>query len=166
MRALKQVLTILKNDHYFLKLSIYKHQVSKFVFKCINRITPEQFHDWYKSWDWWTFYTSYFNVNDGIIINNLFVPSANTSKYGSKQLKVNGPRIWNKLPSYLKYASSLNIIINNLFVPSANTSKYGSKQLKVNGPRIWNKLTSYLKYASSLNVFLKNLKVGYISQYS
>ena len=26
------------------------------------------------------------NVNDGIIINNLFVPSVNTSNYGLKQL--------------------------------------------------------------------------------
>ena len=27
---------------------IYNHQVSKFVFKCIYRLTPEQFNDWYK----------------------------------------------------------------------------------------------------------------------
>ena len=70
---------------------IYNHQVSKFVFKCIYRITPIQFHDWYK-------FTcgihehstrSNFNVNDGIIINNLFVPSVKTSNYGLKQLKGN-----------------------------------------------------------------------------
>ena len=65
---------------------IYNHQVSKFVFKCIYRITPIQFHDWYK-------FTcgihehstrSNYNVSDGIIINNLFVPSVKTSNYGLK----------------------------------------------------------------------------------
>ena len=60
---------------------IYKHQVSKFVFKYIHRITPEQFDGWYKS---------NFNVN---------VPSAKTSNYGLKQQKVNGPKIWNKISS-------------------------------------------------------------------
>ena len=45
---------------------------------------------------------SNYNVNDGIIINNLLVPSVNTSNYGLKQLKVLGPRIWNKLPTDLK----------------------------------------------------------------
>ena len=115
---------LIPTEPIFVKLNalkvgdIYKHQVSKFVFKCINRITPEQFHDWYK------FNhgihedstRSNFNVNDGIIINNLFAPSANTSNYGLKQLKVNGPRIWNKLSSYLKNASSLNVFLQNLKV--------------------------------------------------
>ena len=27
---------------------IYKYQVAKFVFKCLNRNTPVQFHNWYK----------------------------------------------------------------------------------------------------------------------
>ena len=97
---------------------IYNHQVSKFVFKCIYQITPIQFHGWYK-------FTcgihehstrSNYNVNDGIIINNLFVPSVNTSNYGLKQLKVLGPRIWNKLPTELKNASSLHVFLKKLEV--------------------------------------------------
>ena len=33
----------------FLKVEdIYRYQVSKFVFKCINRTSPVQFHDWFK----------------------------------------------------------------------------------------------------------------------
>ena len=85
---------------------IYNHQVSKFVFKCIYRIT--QFHDWYK-------FTcgihqhstrSNYNVNDEIIINN----------YGLKQLKVLGPRIWNKLPTDLKDASTLYVFLKKLKV--------------------------------------------------
>ena len=75
-------LNVLKVD------DIYNHQVSTFVFKCIYRITP-QFHDWYKFtcgiYEHST--RSNFNVNDGIIINNLFVPSVNTSNYGLKQLR-------------------------------------------------------------------------------
>ena len=53
---------------------------------------------------------SNFNVNEGIVISNLFAPSANTINNGLKQLKVSGPRIWNKLPSGLKNVSSLNVI--------------------------------------------------------
>ena len=33
------------------------------------------------------------NVNEGVVINNLFVPSIRTTNYGLKQLKVNGHRI-------------------------------------------------------------------------
>ena len=95
---------------------IYNHQVSKFVFKCIYRLTTEQFHDWYKLTCGMHEHStrSNFNVNEGIVINNLFAPSANTSNYGLKQLKVSGPRIWNKLPSDLKNVSSLNVFLKKL----------------------------------------------------
>ena len=74
---------ISSTDPIFVKLNcmkvedIYKYQVSKFVFKCLNRTTPEQFHNWYKLNHKIYGYSkrSNFNVNDGIIIN-LFVPSA------------------------------------------------------------------------------------------
>ena len=94
---------------------IYNHQVSKFVFKCIYRLTPEQFHDWYKLTCGMHEHStrSNVNVNEGIVINNLFVPSATTSNYGLKQLKVSGPRIWNKLPSDLN-VSSLNVFLKKL----------------------------------------------------
>ena len=71
---------------------IYNHQVSKFVFKCIYRLTPEQFHDWYKLTCGMHEHSirSNFNVNESIVINNLFAPSANTCNYGLKQLKVSG----------------------------------------------------------------------------
>ena len=51
------------------------------------------------------------NTDDGITIKNLIVPSARTSNYGLKQLKVNGPRIWNALPTstYLKNETSFNV---------------------------------------------------------
>ena len=77
-------------DPIFVKLNcmkvedIYKYQVSKFVSKRLNRTTPEQFQNWYKLNHEIHGYStrSNFNVNDGIIINNLFVPSARTTNYG------------------------------------------------------------------------------------
>ena len=48
------------------------------------------------------------------IINNLFTPSARTTNYGLKQIKVNGPRICNDLPTYLKNVTSLNVFSKNL----------------------------------------------------
>ena len=42
------------------------------------------------------------NVNDGTIIQNLFVPPARTFNYGLKQLRVTSPRIWNSLPNKIK----------------------------------------------------------------
>ena len=40
---------------------------------------------------------------DGKTINNLFIPTAKTSNYGMKLLKVKGPSIWNALPSSIEY---------------------------------------------------------------
>ena len=34
---------------------------------------------------------SNFNVNEGVVVGNLFAPSANTSNCGLKQLRVGGP---------------------------------------------------------------------------
>ena len=57
---------------------------------------------------------SNFCVNDGIIIENLFVPSARTTNYGLKQL--NGHRIRDELPTYLKNATSFNVFLKNVKV--------------------------------------------------
>ena len=73
-----------------------------------------QFHDWCKfTCGTHEHSTRSNNVNDGIIINNLFVPSVKTSNYGFKQ-KVIGPRIWNKLPTDLKNASTLYVFLKKL----------------------------------------------------
>ena len=78
--------------------------------------TPVQFHNWYKlSHRIHGHRTrSNFNVNDGVLMNNLFIPSIRTTHYGLKQLKVNGPRIWNELPYHLKNTFSLNIFLKYL----------------------------------------------------
>ena len=49
-------------------------------------------------------------------INNLFIPSARTTNYRLKQLKVNGPRIWNALPNNIKNMKSLRTFWDKLKV--------------------------------------------------
>ena len=90
--------------------------MSKFVLKCINGTTPIQFHDWFKLSHVIHEHStrSIFDVNEGLSINNLFIPSARTTNYGLKQLKVNGPRIWNKIPSSLKNITSVSVFLNKL----------------------------------------------------
>ena len=80
---------------------IYKYQVSKFVFRSLGQRSPIQLHNWfilnYEKYGHRT--RSNFNTTDGTIIKNLFIPSAQTSNYGLKQLRVVAPRVWNALPS-------------------------------------------------------------------
>ena len=59
------------------------------VFKYLKRVTPEQFHNWYKlNHEIHRHSTrSNFCVNDRVIINNLFITSARTANYGLKYFK-------------------------------------------------------------------------------
>ena len=85
-----------------LKVSvIHNYQVLKFVFKSINMLGPEQFHDWFQlNHERHRYKTrSNFNMDSGTIIKNLVIPYARSTNYGMKQLKVNGPRLWNLLPT-------------------------------------------------------------------
>ena len=76
-------------------MDIYKFQVSKCIFNSINLLTPNNFHGWIQVNHARHGYRTRLNlnVNDGAIVRNLFVPSARTTNYGLKQLRVNGPRI-------------------------------------------------------------------------
>ena len=110
------------SDPIFIKLEslkvmdIYKVQVSKFMFKCINKIAPINFHTWFKvNHERYGYNTrSNININDGKLIKNLFIPYARTTNYGLKQLKVNGPRIWNAMPSNIKNITSIHVFLKNL----------------------------------------------------
>ena len=100
-----------------LKVSdIHKYQVLKFVFKSINMLAPEQFHDWFQLNHESNRYKtrSNFNMDSGSIIKNLVIPYARTTNYGMKQLKVNGPRLWNLLPSNIKNTTSLFVFLKIL----------------------------------------------------
>ena len=102
---------------------IYKFQVAKFVFKCLNQTTPVQFHNWYKLNHLMHVYhtKSNYNVSNKVVINNLFVPLACTTNYRLKQIKVSGPRIWNEFPSNLKNFSSINIFLKKLKIHYIST---------------------------------------------
>ena len=65
-----------------LKVSdVYKYQVSKLIFKCINKIAPVNFHNWFKINHERHGYStrSDINVNDDIKIKNIFIPSVRTT---------------------------------------------------------------------------------------
>ena len=55
---------------------IYKYQVSKLIFKSLNQLTPEQFHQWFKlNYDRHGHRTrSNFDVDKHLNIKNLFIP--------------------------------------------------------------------------------------------
>ena len=95
---------------------IYKYQVSKFIFKCINKLAPLNFQSWFNINHTRHGHRTRLNMNivDGNKVNNLFIPFARTTNYGLKQMKVNGPRIWNALPDNLKNLTSLHVFSRKL----------------------------------------------------
>ena len=99
-------------------MGIYRYQVSKFVFKSINSLAPRNFHGWFQlTHERYGYRTrSNFSNDDDSIIKNLFIPSARTTNYGLKQLRVNGPRIWNSLPTYIKNATSLKVFTKSIII--------------------------------------------------
>ena len=87
-------------------------------------MTPVYFHFWYKLTSEMNKYNTrskFLNIENAVVTRTLFVPTARTSNYGLKLLKVLGPRIWNSLPSLLRNNESLisfikklkSILINN-----------------------------------------------------
>ena len=106
----------------FLKLEtlkvedIYKYQISKFIFKSLNELTPINFQNWFKltSETHGHRMRSNYNVNDESSIKNLCISSARTTNYGLKLIKVNGPRIWNELPNPIKNEESFYVFLKNL----------------------------------------------------
>ena len=79
-------------------------------------MAPINFHNWFKINHERHGYStrSNININAGIKINNLFIPSVRTTNYGLKQLKSSGPRIWNVLPTMIKNTTSLHVFLKKL----------------------------------------------------
>ena len=55
--------------------------------------------------------SQYIEIGNSITMNNLFIPSARTSHYGLKLIKVQGPKIWNEIPSLIRTINSSNTFI-------------------------------------------------------
>ena len=90
---------------------IFKINLSKFIFKCLNKMTPVSFHSWYQLTSVLYRYgtrSKFVNIDNSIETKTLFVPTARTSYYGLKLSKVLGPKIWNTLPPLLRINESIN----------------------------------------------------------
>ena len=102
-------------DPLFYKLEVlkiqdvFKLQVSKFIFNCLQLNTPTIFQNWFR-----LNYTihnhktrsTFFDIVNEIISNNLFILNARTTHYGLKLLKVSGPKIWNLIPNHIRSIQS------------------------------------------------------------
>ena len=112
------------SDPLFYKLHIHKIQdifvlrIAKFIFNCLNKITPLNFHDWFTltiQVHRYNTRSKYVDIDNSIHTRTLFVPTARTSYYGLKLIKVLGPKLWNNLPSILRVGNtSYPIFIKNL----------------------------------------------------
>ena len=99
------------SDPLFYKHKIHKVQdvfiirIAKFIYNCLVKNTPVNFHHWFKLTDEIHDYNTrskYMDINNSIITRTLFVPNARTTNYGLKLIKVQGTKIWNKLPTPLR----------------------------------------------------------------
>ena len=81
---------------------------SMFIYKCLNTSLLPIFDGWFKySSSVHEYKTrSNYNINTEVFTNNLFIPTAKTSNYGLKMLKVNGPKIWNTIPNDIRASIS------------------------------------------------------------
>ena len=102
-------------DPLFYKLEVlkiqdvFKLQVSKFIFNCLQLNTPTIFQNWFKlnyTIHNHTTRSTFFYINNEIISNNLFILNARTTHYGLKLLKVSGPKIWNLIPNHIRSIQS------------------------------------------------------------
>ena len=91
----------------------------------MNLTTPLNFKEWFKlnheRHDHKT--RANFNIADNTNTKNLFILMVRTSNYGLKQLKSNGPRIWNTLPTNITNSTSLLTFTKKLKVHYS--SQYG-----------------------------------------
>ena len=112
------------SDPLFYKLQIHKIQdifilrTSKFVFNCLIKITPVNFHSWFRltvQIHNHNTRSKFADIDKLIITRTLFVPTARTTNYGLKQIKVQGAKLWNNLPAILRVNNiSFSIFIKKL----------------------------------------------------
>ena len=83
-----------------------------------------------------------------------------TVSFGTESLAFVCPKIWDKLPIYLKSLNSLHEFKQKVknWVPQVKTVSFGTESLAFVGPEIWDKLPIYLKSLNSLDEFKPNVK--------
>jgi len=95
---------------------IFKIMIAKFIFNCLNEKNPVNFHSWYiltTQMHKHNTRSKFIDIQNHTLTRTLFVPTARTSKYGLKLLKVQGPKIWNKIPPVLRISTSIIGFIKN-----------------------------------------------------
>ena len=121
------------SDPLFFKLEIlkisdiFKMMVSKFIFKCLNKTNPVNFHFWYNSTSQVHNHNTRsksVDIDNSVLTRTLFIPIARTTHYGLKLLKVQGPKIWNKLSPLLRINTSINSFIKELKKKSISEYNY------------------------------------------
>ena len=105
---------------------IFKMQLAKFVYNCVHKSCLLNFYSWFKL----TIHlhrhskrSEYIDIDNSISTNNLFIPTARTTHYGLKLIKVQGPKIWNLISPVIRTSKSLNIFIKllkNIMIDSYN----------------------------------------------
>ena len=70
--------------------------------------------------------SQYIDIENHILTNNLFIPTARTSHYGLKLIKVQGPKIWNDIPPSIR-----NITVSNIFLTKLKKSILESYNIQV-----------------------------------
>ena len=98
-------------DPLFYKLEIlkvqdvFRYQVSIFIFNCLQLSTPTIFHNWFRlNYTIHNYNTrsTFFDIDNEINSNNIFIINARTTHYGLKLLKVSGLKIWNIIPNHIR----------------------------------------------------------------
>ena len=70
--------------------NIFKVKIGKFIYKCLNKTIPIDFHDWFiltTEINNHNTRSKFMNSDQLINIRNLFIPTARTSHYGLKKLR-------------------------------------------------------------------------------
>ena len=91
--------------------------VSKFIFKCLNKTNPNNFHSWYilsSQVNNHNTRSRYIDINTLITTRSLFIPFSRTKHYGLNQLKVQGPKIWNNISPLIRNNTSIKIFLKEL----------------------------------------------------
>ena len=81
---------------------VFKLQLSKLIFNCLHLNRTIIFHNWFsQNYTIHNYNTrsTFFDIDNAINSNNLFIINARTTHYGLKLLKGSGPKIWNLIPN-------------------------------------------------------------------
>ena len=126
--------SFLSSNPLFLKLETLKIQdllkvkIGKFIYKCLNKNTPINFLDWFLLTSQIHNYNTrsgYTDTDQLLSTKNLFIPTARTSHYGLKKIKVLGPKIWNSLPPEIRVITSFGLFkvkLNRHMVQNYNSN--------------------------------------------